>query len=555
MTEPFFQNDIISTIFRNLNFYFFGAIWYKYAIPVFVLLFLITFGVYKNNKIIIPLSFSKKAYSFSHLNYSNDFALALCIIIISFYTSIMYLVANSLFNNYDLMSLNTTFILKQGMAASYGTSRLCPISFFDVNIIYAITHNYNLINLIILAKQILIALLLYHYLNFMSISKRLLTISAILISPAVFWINNIIYPEQNMLIFVISSLICARKYYQNQKFSYLFYFTLFTNLAIYTKETVTVFYAGFLIFSILYHVYNENINLSNIWKVFKLTRLFPIETIISASLFIFAIFYLFLVSETKENFYIFTRNSPIIDIINLYKLEFVLITVGWVVAIIKLIKKTKNPNPVFNEGLLFAGSFLLIYLTFYLRIIPILEHVSHKSYYAILTTIFGIIYLAQNIKSKKVLIALLTLMIGYSSVINYKNYNKENGIYYQEVAEYFSEELKTKKQLNIMISKNSEQTDWAFETWSSSYKYYFPNDNITFKFAYLAEDSVLNQLSLFIYNKNSQVITKIKGAEIPEKEDYFIIKKGVADKDFEIIKDQPHKLVYENKLFKVYQIK
>lgn len=555
MTEPFFQNDIISTIFRNLNFYFFGAIWYKYAITVFIILFLITIGIYKNNRIVIPFNFPKNNYSFNHLNYDNDFALVLCIIIISFYTSIMYLVANSLFNNYDLMSLNTTFILKQGMAASYGTSRLCPISFFDVNIIYAITHNYNLINLVILAKQMVIGILLYRYLNFMNVTKRLLTISAILISPAVFWINNIIYPEQNMLIFVIASLICAKKYYQNQKFSYLFCFTLFTNLAIYTKETVTVFYTGLLIFSILYHIYNENINLSNIWKVFRLTRLFPIETIIFASTFIFAIFYLFLVTETKENFYIFTRNSPIIDIVNLYKLEFVIISAGWGVAIIKLLKKTKNSNPVFNEGLLFAGSFLLIYITFYLRIMPILEHVSHKSYYAILTTIFGIIYLAQNIKSNKVLIVLLAFMIGYSSVINYRNYNKENGIYYQEVAEYFSEELKTQKQLNIMISKNSEQTDWAFETWSSSYKYYFPDSNITFKFAYLAEDSVLNQLSLFIYNKNSQVITKIKGAEIPEKNDYFIIKKGIADQDFDVIKNRPHELVYENKLFKVYQIK
>lgn len=555
MTEPFFQNDIFFTILRNLNFYFFGSVWYKYAIIVFILLFVVTYVIHKNNKIIISFPFNSCNDKFNRKNHSNLLALIICIGILAAYSCIIYLGVNSLFNNYDLMSMNTTFIFLNGLAASYGIARLCPISFFDVNIIYAVTHNFNIINSIIIAKQIGIAFLLYYYLSFMNITKRFLTISAILMVPAMFWINNIIFPEQNMLIFIITSLMFVKKYYQNQRFSDLFYFTLFANLAIYTKETVTIFYAGLLFFSILYNIYKENINLSNIWNPLRLARLFPIEAIIFCSLFIFALFYLFLVSATEENFYIFSRKSSISDILYLYRLEFFIITLGWIICLIKLIKKIPDPNPIYNEGLLFAGTSVLLYISFYLKIIPILEHVSHKSYYVVLTAVFGIIYIAQNIKSTKFLIILFTALTVYSSVINYQNYHKENGIYYQEVAGFFSKKMQNEKQLSIFISKNSEQSDWAYETWGSSYKYYFPAADITFKFVHLAENSSINKLSIQIYSKQSEVMTKIKGAETPEQNDYYIIKKGKADSDYEIIKNIPHDLVFENKRFRIYKIK
>jgi hypothetical protein len=130
----------------------------------------------------------------------------------SIYAVTMLLQDNSLFNNPDLMSLNTIFIFHRGLAASYGPARMCPVSFFDLNALYAITHNFYIISVYIMLKQALILWLLYCFLNFLSPAKRLFTLGTIQLVPAVFWLNGIIFPEQNILIFILASLLCLKRF-------------------------------------------------------------------------------------------------------------------------------------------------------------------------------------------------------------------------------------------------------------------------------------------------------------------------------------------------------
>lgn len=555
MIVPWFENNIISVILRNLHFYFFGSSWLLYALVIFAFFYILYLSLYKNNKKYLQQPVPLGIYKYNGSNLINKLALTLCIATLALYSLTIYSLENSLFNNYDLMSLNTIYIFLKGMKATYNVSRLCPLSFFDLNVIYAISHNFYIVNLFIIAKQVLIACLLFNFLNFIPVTKRLFTISGILLTPALFWINNIIFPEQNVLIFVLASLIFLKKFFNNGQAANLLYFAVFTNLAVYSKETTIIFYLGTLLYSAVYQTYRGNINFSNIWNPIRLAKLFPAETIIFCSFIIFAVFYLINVIPSAENIYVYERNSSFAKIFWLYKFEFFIILTAWIVAIKKCCKQTTESASIFNEGLLCGATAILLFISFYLKITPILSHVNHKSYYVVISAIFGIIYISQNIQSKKILITFFSILVIYSSITNYTLYRQETGISYRQTADFFSQRLETEDKLNIMISENSEPSGWTFETWSYAYKYYFPNKDITFKFPILTESNPNAKFSLYIYQKYSEVMTKIVGTQQLSAGDYFIIKKGIADMDFERIKDHPHELVYENKLFKVYQIK
>lgn len=212
INEPLFEENIVSTIFRNFTFYFFGQTWYIYAVLLGISIYMAYRLLCKGSCTPCPNLFPSPAAGFNLHNRKELAALLFLFLSFSIYAVTMLLQDNSLFNNPDLMSLNTIFIFHRGLAASYGPARMCPVSFFDLNALYAITHNFYIISAYIMLKQALILWLLYCFLNFLSPAKRLFTLGTIQLVPAVFWLNGIIFPEQNILIFILASLLCLKRF-------------------------------------------------------------------------------------------------------------------------------------------------------------------------------------------------------------------------------------------------------------------------------------------------------------------------------------------------------
>lgn len=555
INEPFFQENILATIIRNFKFYLFDDHWYAYALSTGIIFYGLYFVLRKTCCTSYPNIFPHSHFSFLRHNKNQIFALFFCALCLIIYSAVIVSLDDSLFNNYDLMSLNTTLVFTRGVLSYYGQTRLSPISFFDLNIVYAITHNYNLINFYIIAKQVIIAFLFYRFLNFIPVAKRLLTIGVIIFMPAFFWINNIIFPEQNLIIFLLASLIFIKKYSENCKYSNLWYFIVFANLTIYTKESAIIFYSGIFATGILYNVFIEKINLSNIFRPFKLIKIMPVEFLIFIICFFFSIFYFVITDPSEENFYIVNRQQNYANIINLYKLEIITTLLAWLVFIKKIIKKETFANPLFNEGLLMGATFVLLFMIFYLKIIPVLSHVRLKNYYVLLSSIFSTLYIVQNLYNKKLLGAFFALTLTYSAFYNYKVYQNENGHLYREVGDFFASEIPQNEQTNIMISYNSEESDWVRENWPSTFKYYFPQKDIIFKFPRIAENNTINKFIIYKYNNLQNYMGIVKGEATPISGDYYIIKKGSAEKDFEVIENRPHDLVFENKLFRIYKIR
>lgn len=555
LQEPLFQKNILATILRNFDFYLFGSNWLPYALGVLVLLSLTTLTLKLIRAEKETYLFPSHKYTFNRNNNKEIAGLIFCFISISLYSLNIFLLDDSLFNNYDLMSSNTTFIFNKGVTATYGEYRLNPISGFDLNILYAITHNFLLINFYTIIKQAFIMWLLYQLLTYIPAGKRLFLIGILTFLPTLFWINNIIFPEQIMLIFILSSFLCLRNYTQNGKFIMLWLYALLTSLAVYTKETVVVFYAGILAYNLLYYVFQEKINFSNLFRPWRLAKLFPFECITSIICFSFAIFYFYVSNTMSENYYISIRLKKLPELCYLYRMEIFSLIIAWSIFIKKIIKK-ETFTVLLNEGFLWGATAIILFLLFILKISAGVPHTDHKSYYAVLSTVFSLIYIAQNL-SLRPLSILFVFIFCWSIYTNYYFYHKENGIYYHQIADFINQEQTHQKTIVIAFPYHKENLDWIYETWSSAFMYYFPDKDITFKFPWL-ENAPIKDTNMYFYRRyyEAKKLTKISPEAIVSG-DYYILKKNnkyYHENKQDIQKFTPT-LVFENKIFEVYKLK
>ncbi len=552
LQEPLFQENILSTILRNFDFYLFGSNWLPYALGLLALLSLTVLtlkwaGAEKENYLFPPHHIPFNRY--------NQSGLYFCLLCFGIYAFNVFSLDNTLFNNYDLMSVNTTFIFDKGVAATYANDRLAPISFFDLNFLYAVTHNFALINIYVILKQALILWLLFNLLDYISIKTRLLLIGTITLLPAVFWVNNIIFPEQNELIFLLSSFICLRRYTQKHQFRYLWLYCFLALLAVYTKETAIIFYFGILIYNLLYYVFHDKINYHNLFRPWLMAKAFPFEFITFLIGLSFALFYFHTVNSMSENAYVQLRQKPLFDLIKLFKTEIILTVIAWIVFIKKLFKK-EDFSTLINEAFLWGATSILLFLLFILKMDAGVPHTAHKTYYAVLCSIFSIIYISSNLKNIALYI-IFTIIICWSCATNYYFHHKENGVYYRQIADFMAEELTKEPQITISFFKNTEPLTWIYETWSSAFMYYFPDKDITFKFLWL-KNSPKEDLDLYVYHRyyKAKKLTKIS-SDILAANDYCILKKNSAhyqENKQDISKFTPS-LVFENKIFEVYKLK
>lgn len=221
LQEPLFQKNILATIVRNFGFYLSYTNWFYYGLGI---ISTITVAVW----LLKITKADKQTYLFANgyfpLNQHSAHIFAgiiYCFLTFGIYIINTFYQEASLFNNYDLMNVNNTSIFSTGVAAVCNMYRINPLNSFDTNIIYAITHNYQIINIYIIAKQALVLWLLYCFLSDIQVQRRLLIIGTLTLIPAFFWVNNIIFPEQNLLIFMLSGFIFLRKYTQKGLFRYL----------------------------------------------------------------------------------------------------------------------------------------------------------------------------------------------------------------------------------------------------------------------------------------------------------------------------------------------
>ena len=540
--EYLFRENILSNIYNNFIYYFSFDDMYKYFLIVLGILLLnwllIVFLAKPEYSDFIP----SNKYTFNKNQKQDWFGLGFLFISFIIYTICMYSVEVSLFNNFDSMTIDYVDALKEGAKSGFTGLRFTPLAGIDTNIIYGVSNNSYIITAYVLLKELLCLWMLYKFFNFIPVFKRLIGLAIICIIPAVFWINNIVYPEQNILIFTILSLCFLIKYYRTKSKLSLLWFVIFMNSALYTKETVILFYAGLGIYMLFLSVAKGKITVNSFFSPFKTISLHPVEYMMFCSMFIYANCWMLATPFEQGNRYIATHQYNIIQMLETYAVELYLILISLIILVYKTIKQKFSTMTLLGEGSVISSTLIAMIVVFYMRIASVSDY--PLSYYLHLPAVFCIMYIINNITNRWLLIVALLPTVFISIVINYITFDQQQGKSRRDIAEYIISNAKYKDMSIYLYSTEiADYKWWKIRNWSATLKYVNPNLKLKLK-TDLSRDFI-GYDNMFYYKFYEKQIG------YPVVGDHILVNKK-NEKNYQ--PDTNQKLEYENKFYKLYFI-
>ena len=321
ITEPLFQDNILSNIYHNFQFYF-GYNHFSTAVLAVIglnLLAVLAVRMFFNLKTYQLLPAEK--YYIALGNKKDIFSAALFFLSLSLYVINVFSLNGTIFNAYDTMNIDSIQNMQRGIKPIFDSVRFSPLQSIDFNIIYAVTHNFRVVDCWTIIKQILCLCLMYKFFDFVPVYKRLVMLAVINLLPAVFWINNAIFSEQNTLIFILLSFFSLRCGGNSYKTINLIGFILFMNLAIYTKETNIFIYAGMLISFVLHRVFTGEIVLKSFLHPFRTLSQMPLEYILFCAMLIYSIMYLLQSNLLTDGAYLKHNHRSLLELLKIYSFD------------------------------------------------------------------------------------------------------------------------------------------------------------------------------------------------------------------------------------------
>lgn len=554
---PLFQDNILQNLWLFNKTYFTTRSWPLWIGTVAIILLIIFFFLRKTlrNKEIYKNVFPSQKYTFDKNDYwqwGSFLFMCLAIAVSQFYA---YFSENSLFENYDLMAINTTRTMRYGLVASFDYIRVIPFASWYLSTLYAITQNIYIIKIFVLLQTILCAWAMYVFFNYIPIARRLIMIGLIILLPTYMQTTNIIFPERDMIIAVMLSLLFARKYTQTHLVRWAVAFIIFCNVAIYTKETCLTFYLGILLTSIIYGIVKDRINYQSFLQPLKTISQYPLEFLMGISLLCYSVIFIYL--QNGDNFYLSANNQPLIEQLKMYWLEIILLLLALGLCVQKLRKNPINDNPLFQDGLLMGALCSALLVIVILKLSPSTPHLAGRSYYMLLSLVFIMGYIFANMSSRKVLGTLSILLVCYSCYANINYKRAEVGKYYREVAEFMEQNSGPNTVTNIFVMEGPYVTkilwQWIVETWSTSFRYYFNDRLMIFKSdIHYLDRTIVGKLQL--YSRIPLIYFPLVPQALPQPGEWLIInKRNQTTKANNARQSYAGNKVFENELFEVYR--
>ena len=542
--EPLLRDNILSNIYHNFAFYgdflsneellipFTAAIaflWLNWLITKFFFC-----GDYNSFA-------SKEHFVFLKKQKSHWLGLSLAVFSFLIYCGNALYQEVSIFNNFDMMSWYYTDSLSQGIIPAVDRHlRFTPLHAVDFDVIFGISNNAYVICFYVFMKQLLIMWLLYKFFDFITVPKRLIMIAVINFFPSVLWINTAIYPEQNVVIFVILSLIFLRRFQKNNRPRQLLYFMIFMNLALYSKETAAIFYGGFGVYLLLSAVLSMKITLNSFFHPLKTIRMFPLEYLMFWSLLVFATGWMFYTDfGLRGNRYLVTHGVSITDAVMAYQTELFVNTVAIVIFFATLLMKKNKVLYLISDGSLIGCTLISCLMVFFLKIVPITD--AAVPYYLYLPAIFCTAYIFENITSKILLGVFLSVVIIISGYCNVNIAEAQQGKERRDIAEYLASQARFVETV-IYIDVNSPFVDhrwWKVMAWVNALLYSHPDIKIRYKL-----DAEVHRV-WFLAHPLPVLVSKI----IPSRGDYILVNKA-HNPDYEPAANA--RLAYENRVYALY---
>ncbi len=539
--ESLFKSNILLNIYNNLIYYFTYNNMYKYLLIILGILLLnwLLIAFFAKPECSYFMSFDK--YTFNKKQKQDWYGLGLLFISFILYAVCMYSVEISVFNNFDSMTIDfIETVVKQGVKPVFSEWRFTPTAGIDTNIIYGISGNYYVMNAYVLLKHIFCLWLIYKFFDFIPVFKRFLGLALFCITPACLWVNNIIYPEQNILIFTVLSLFFLKKYQKNKKCLNLLWFVLFMNLALYTKETVILFYAGLGIYMLFSSIAKGKITINSFFSPIKTILSHPVEYMMFWSMFVFANCWMLITPFEQENRYIATHQYNIMQMIEIYAVELFLVFISFAILLYKIMKQKFSTITLLGEGSIIGNFISVIIIVFYMRISSVSDY--PLSYYLYLPTVFCVMYIVDNITIKKLLGVVFVPAVLISLLVNYITFDQQQGKSRRDIAEYIISNAKYKDMVVYLYSTQIiDYKWWKTYAWSSALKYADPDLKLKFK----------TDLDIYKYYQREEDKFYEKQLGYPTIGDYVLVNKK---NELNYHPDVNQKLVYENKFYQMYYV-
>lgn len=555
--RPWLQDNIWSN-FLKFNYTYISTRQWPLCLGIIALVLVVSMFFLRKflrDKKLYEGSFSDKVYVFDYKKASDWIALLAVMAGIVFTEVYILTLENSLFENYDLMAINTTRTMRYGLVASFDYIRVIPLGSWYLSSLYAITQNIIIIKIFVLFQTMLAAWALSAFFNYIPVARKLWMIAILLVMPTLLQTANIIFPERDMIIALMLGLIFARKYCRTHQIRWAAAFLLFVNIAFYTKETCIIFYFGIVLTSLIYNIVAQKIVMKSLLKPWKIIQIMPLEFLLGLSLLGYTV--IFSMMQNGTNFYLSANTQTLMQQLETYRLELILMGLAMGIAIYRLIKfYSEKNNPMFRSGLLVGAVCTAIMVVAVFKLSPSTPHLAGKSYYMLTSTIFVLAYIFEYLKSKKTVGILCAILLIYSILTDIAFHQQNKGIYYREVAEYMAEHTVPKSVNHLFVLEGPYVTktlwQWIIETWSTSYRYYFNDRIFVIKSdVHYLDRSIVQKLRVF--NNIPLIYFPLVPQPQPVKGDWLVInKENQTTKAINLRQEYSGKLVYENALFEVY---
>ena len=536
---PWLRSDVAANIRNNFAFYFGYERFGLYAACVAAVIVLNCMAVKFFFAGEYRFSAGDRRFFFNRKDKSELAGAAALAFSFLLYALNLFSLELSVFGNYDQMVVNNILDMRRGLQPVFTSMRFNPAAGIDHNIIYGITHHYALIGGWVLLKQALCLWLLYRFFVFVSAARRLFMLAAVNFLPAVFVVNNMIHTEQLILIFVLLSFMFLDKYAATQRASYLLWFTVFANLAVYTKETAVLFYAGLLGYMILRRVFCGEIGLESFLSPFKTVARMPAEYMLFWTLFIFLTCYLLLQDPRVDDAYLQTHHAALPVVVAINKLVLGLNVLALLLWSVKTLRRKEEKNNLLCEGVLLGCTLVTAVVVFKLQVVVIPDY--YKTYYLYLPAVFCSGYIFSFFRRRLWLWALFSPIVLYAGYVNYNTYMREEGEERRGVAEFIVSRAENEAvSIYVYSQEMTAHRWWKVTGWAAALKYLYPAGDIVFKTALRFSD---------FHVENDMDSYEVRVAP-PVPGDYILVHK-INSPSFEPGKN--YVPVYENEVYTIYR--
>ena len=419
-----------------------------------------------------------------------------------------------------------------GIFISCVHARFFILSHVEWVILGSITPNYYLLSLFVFGQLLFICWLMYRFLDFVSVPRRLSIIALFILFPAVFAaFDGHIFCERNMIMLLLLGLLAFKKFSRSNDYLYLWLGVLCFNLMLYFKEVNLLFLGGILLVSFAYNLLRGNITPQNFLHPLQTLRRFPIEVLLFFCALTFLLLLLYHTFGYISNHYTNSLRMQTAIFIRQYILEMLLGGICLLFFIRDIWKRRGifTFNPLFNEGLL-CGSLLVLGFLWgnrYGHDIPALN----SPYFAVPAVIGCLLYLARvkisNGYFYMLIAALLALSIAYDARNRQDKSTEELRLTYEEIVR--DAEKDKRNPLNLYIDA-PKLIYWYSMAWDNVFKGYNPEMEVKIH-GYLQRPSEFR----------------------PQSGDYYLFWHWGKRQHPPAL--PPHQVLRQNKAFTLYKIK